>query len=104
MSWVKFTRSDVGANEKKRFIREAFDKWVDWEKETKNLYQESYCELCELGEVAANFADYHRHSVGGKSDVVACIEVINSFHKPYATYLEKVVEIFTAVCKTLNNA
>ena len=53
MSWVKFTRSDVGANEKKRFIREAFDKWVDWEKETKNLYQESYCELCELGEVAA---------------------------------------------------
>lgn len=52
-NWVNYSRSDVAPAEKKEFIKRAFDAWVKWETETKTLYQEAYCKLCEHGEVAA---------------------------------------------------
>lgn len=52
-NWYDHIRADVTASEKKEFIRKAFESWVRWETETKELYQEAYCELCEVGEIAA---------------------------------------------------
>ena len=52
-NWYGHMRADVTAAEKKEDIKRAFDSWVKWEKETKKLYQSAYCDLCDLGEVAA---------------------------------------------------
>ena len=52
-NWFMYSRSDVSPSEKKRYVKDAFEKWVEWEKDTKHKYQGAYCELCELGEVAA---------------------------------------------------
>lgn len=58
-SWYGHDRKDVDANIKRNAIREAFQSWVDWEKETKELYELKYKELCEINEVAAaHFISY----------------------------------------------
>lgn len=52
-TWYGHDRKDVDANIKRNAIREAFQSWVDWEKETKQLYESKRKELCEMKEVAA---------------------------------------------------
>ncbi|WP_270849004.1 hypothetical protein [Ruthenibacterium lactatiformans] len=52
-SWGNYTRQEVDASTKRRAIRDAFIKWRDWEVETKKLYEKSYTDLYNLGEVAA---------------------------------------------------
>lgn len=52
-SWYRYTRQDVDANTKRSAVKSAFEKWVSWEKDTKDLYERMYKELMELGEVAA---------------------------------------------------
>lgn len=53
ISWYKYTRMDVDINTKRTAIKDLIKKWVDWEKETKDLLETSYKELYELGEIAA---------------------------------------------------
>lgn len=53
VNWRGYSRQQVDASTKRKAIREAFVKWREWETETKKLYESSYCELCEIGEVAA---------------------------------------------------
>ena len=52
-SWYQYTRHDVNSTTRKNAIRVAMDKWVNWEKDTKKLYEVLYQELMNLGEVAA---------------------------------------------------
>ena len=52
-SWYKYNREEVDTNTKRNGVKEMVKKWVDWEKETKQLYQNSYKELYDLGEIAA---------------------------------------------------
>ena len=51
--WGKYTRMDVEPSTKRNAIRTCMDKWRKWEFDTKKLYQESYSDLCDIGEVAA---------------------------------------------------
>ena len=51
-NWYNYTRQEVDAGTKKRAVRDGFAKWVDWEKETKKLYEEAVCSLYEIGEIA----------------------------------------------------
>lgn len=53
MSWYQYKREDVDVSTRRNAVRNGVEKWIEWEKETKKLYQESYKELMELGEVAA---------------------------------------------------
>lgn len=53
MAWHKYARQDVDASTKRNAVKTACEKWHAWEKETKKLYQESYMQLCDLGEIAA---------------------------------------------------
>ena len=53
VGWNRYTRMDVDANTKRNAIRTCMDKWCKWEPDTKKLYQESYSELCDMGEIAA---------------------------------------------------
>ena len=51
-SWYNYTRQDVDNGTKRSAVKTALDKWVDWEKDTKELYEQMYKELMELDEVA----------------------------------------------------
>ena len=53
MAWYKYDTMAVDTNTKRQATQNMMKKWVDWERETKKLYQEMYKELCDIGEVAA---------------------------------------------------
>lgn len=54
-SWYKYSTNDVDIATKRNAIREMSEKWIQWEKDTKQLYQEMYCEANALKEVASAF-------------------------------------------------
>lgn len=55
-NWIGYVRKDVDINTRKIATEAGFDKWVQWEFDTKNMYEEFYRELITLGDVAsANF-------------------------------------------------
>lgn len=51
--WFKYSRQDVDMATRKSAMQLGIDKWVTWEQSTKNLYEQMYKELLEIGEVAA---------------------------------------------------
>lgn len=53
MSWYGYSRQDVDTNTKRTSVRTGIESWVDWEINTKEMYQDMYKELMEAGEVAA---------------------------------------------------
>lgn len=52
-SWYKYTSMDVDASTKRNAIKDLTEKWINWERETKTLYQSMRLELNNIGEVAA---------------------------------------------------
>ena len=52
-NWIKYSRADVDINTRKNAIRDLMKKWVEWEKDTKKLFETCYKELNELNESAA---------------------------------------------------
>lgn len=52
-SWVGYTRQQVTTDSKRKGVREMMERWVRWETETRQLYQESVAQLTECGEIAA---------------------------------------------------
>ena len=52
-SWMKYSAAMVDIGTKRNAIKELFGKWIEWEKETKKLYDEMYLELTNLREIAA---------------------------------------------------
>lgn len=51
-SWYKHVREDVDTGLKRESVKMGVQTWVNWEKETKTLYQLMYKELVDLGEIA----------------------------------------------------
>lgn len=49
-SWYKYNTLEVDNNTRKQAIKMLMEKWIEWEKETKEFYQSMYTELCSLGE------------------------------------------------------
>lgn len=52
-SWYKYSTQAVDSGTKRNAVKELMNKWVEWEKSTKQLYQEMRHELINLNEVAA---------------------------------------------------
>ena len=52
-SWYRYTRQEVDTNTKRNAVKAGIEKYVAWEKETKELYENMYNELLDMGEVAA---------------------------------------------------
>lgn len=52
-SWYKYTRQDVDTNTKRSAVKDGLDMWVKWERDTKELYEDMYKELIDIGEVAS---------------------------------------------------
>lgn len=54
-NWLNYTRQDVSIDIRKTATKNGFDKWIQWEKDTKKLYEQYYKELIALNEEAAAF-------------------------------------------------
>ena len=52
-TWRKYTTFDVDTNTKRTAIKDMMKAWINWERDTKKLYQEMRQELCNIGECAA---------------------------------------------------
>lgn len=52
-SWYQFERANIDNDLRKTAILSGFERWINWEKETKNFYSLYYKKLLELGAVAA---------------------------------------------------
>ena len=52
-SWYRYSRQDVGPADKKKFILSAFHDWVEWETETKKIYEDAWNALCSNKDYAA---------------------------------------------------
>lgn len=52
-NWRKYTTMEVDTTTKREAVKTMMTKWVEWERDTKKLYQEMYKELYELNEIAA---------------------------------------------------
>lgn len=49
-SWYGYLRSDVDVSTRIKALKDGMDIWIDWEKETVELYSEMYRELCDISE------------------------------------------------------
>ena len=52
-SWYRFERKDVDTSTKKNAVKQGLEKWVNWETETKKLYQRLYKEMIDNGSIAS---------------------------------------------------
>jgi hypothetical protein len=52
-NWYQFNRFQVDDATRQSYVQYGIKKWVDWEKETKSLYQTYYQELMQGGSMAA---------------------------------------------------
>lgn len=51
--WSKYTRFDVDKSTKEKGVKNAFEKWKEWEHRAKKLYEKSVIDLVAIGEIAA---------------------------------------------------
>ena len=52
-SWVHYTRQSATDEIRKTATKTGFDKWIEWERDTKNMYEEFYKELVNIGDIAS---------------------------------------------------
>lgn len=52
-NWYNYSRQDVDASTKRNGVRTGLTSWVNWERETKILYEQMYKELINIDEVAS---------------------------------------------------
>lgn len=110
-SWYRYTRQDVDAGTKKNAVKVNLERWVSWEKGTKELYESCYRELMEAGEVAsalfvAEFIrdvdcelkkaeKYHLNKVSTSYDLIAIMD--EQVHKR-DKYREKLRDVGKTLC------
>lgn len=51
--WMGYTRQQVTAETKRKAVRDLLTRWVEWERETKKIYEKAFADLMEAGEIAA---------------------------------------------------
>ena len=52
-SWYRYKREDIDGQIKRQAVQNGIKLWIDWEKETKSLYQKKFQELMELNQISA---------------------------------------------------
>lgn len=52
-SWYRYTMHDVDSGTRSNAIQIGIRKWVEWEEQTKQIYESMWKELVDIGEIAA---------------------------------------------------
>ena len=107
-TWYKFSKADVDSNNKRSAVKDIMKKWVDWEKETKLLLQNSYKQLYELNEldgafkvasfiqdVSEELANAQQEQISLESmgyDIVYMTDIQPTLYKLYYDKIKKIYE------------
>ena len=51
-NWYNHTKQDIDAITVKNGVKAGLEMWVDWETETKKLYEDMYVELLDISEIS----------------------------------------------------
>lgn len=51
-NWYNYTKLDVDNSTRKQAVKDAFEKWYTWEKETKKFYEEQFKILTDSSKIA----------------------------------------------------
>lgn len=108
-SWYEHVREDVDISTKKNGVKMGLEKWVEWERKTKKLYEQMYKEAMEIGEVASahkimclvkdvdcELKKAERYWLNKESigyDMTAIVEEQNKKHDKYKKKMEKCLHI-----------
>lgn len=106
-NWYSHERWDVDLNTRRNAVRDGVYKWVEWERETKKLYERMYKELLDINEIASAIkiqelisdVDYElveaeKHYIEKEAsgyDAVSIVEEQELFSK---TYSKKIKNVF----------
>lgn len=106
--WYSYTTLDVGGNTKCKYTCGAFEKYLEWEEETKCLYECCVGALEDKGEIAlANFVSEYVDDVqeeikkacrmvqclsATEYDMVYILSIQNEIHDKYKKEMEKIFE------------
>ena len=52
-TWYRYKRQEVDASTKRSAVKTGIEKWVEWERETKAMFETMYEELMAINEVSA---------------------------------------------------
>ena len=110
-SWYKYDRQDVDASTKKNAVKNGLTRWVEWEKETKHLYEQSYRELMELNEVASacfikcyiedvdcELKRAERYQLNKMATGYDLIDIVMEQHEKHERYKDKVKHVGERLC------
>lgn len=53
LSWFRYNRFDVDPDTKQKAVKSGLQMWVDWERQTKKLYESMYIEAINIKQAAA---------------------------------------------------
>ena len=111
-AWYSHIRDDVDTTTKRNAVKSGLTVWVNWEKETKKLYEDMYNELIKIGEVASAFKvkelicnvdcelkkaeRYHLNKKATDYDILLIIEEQHKKHEKYRKKMEN--ELGVAIC------
>ena len=54
-NWIKYTKSEVDTNTKRSTTKDLLKKWIEWETQTKEIFQKAYNDLFENGDIDATY-------------------------------------------------
>lgn len=107
--WYKHYRQDVDISTKKSAVKDAVKMWVDWEKSSKECYEEIYKEFLDNNEIAsANLVmdiikdvdkelkkaqRHHLTLVALNYDMDSIIDMQDKYHKKYKKKMKKDIHI-----------
>lgn len=105
-SWYRYERQDVDTNTKRNAVKNGVEIWVNWETETKKLYEQMYKELINIDEVASackikelicdvdkELKMAQRHHINKMSadyNILDIVEEQDCLHEKYKKKIEKV--------------
>ena len=105
-NWFMFTRQDVDESIRKAAIETGFERWAQWERDSKKLYEQRYQNLIALGEVAAameikkyvidvdnELADAEKKHLALKAENFDISNIIAEQDELYKKYCKKIKEL-----------
>ena len=111
-SWYSHVRGDVDTGTKKNAIKTGLTKWMEWETDTKRLYEDLYKEALDAGDVASAFKigclvkdvdkelksveRYYLNKEATNYDIGGIIAEQKKKHKKYQCKMEK--ELRVTIC------
>lgn len=106
VNWYHYTRQDMDSATRTTAIKTGFEKWVQWERDTKKLYEYYYQCLVAINEFAAAFvikeyirdvdnelAEAEQKLLNLESIQYNISDIMNEQDEMYEEYLNKLEEI-----------